>query len=175
MKSSKARATTTSDDSEREQLSLEQAGSHLLEECRTIVPGVQAVFGFQLVAVFSQGFVQRLSPGEQQLHLGAIALVVVAMGLVMAPAALHRQLEPLAISRQFLRVASRLLMGSMVPLALGVTADIYLVARVILNTRGMAAALAIVMLAVLASLWFVRPRSLAIRRFVGGKGVDAPP
>ena len=37
----------------RQELSLDAAASHLLEECRTVVPGMQALFGFQLIAVFS--------------------------------------------------------------------------------------------------------------------------
>jgi hypothetical protein len=27
---------------------------HVLEECRTVVPGMQALFGFQFIAVFSE-------------------------------------------------------------------------------------------------------------------------
>jgi hypothetical protein len=153
-----------------EQLSLEQAATHLLEECRTIVPGIQAVFGFQLIAVFNAGFGQLLSSVEQRLHLGAIALVVVAMALVMGPAALHRQAEPRSVSQHFLRVSSRLLMWSMAPLALGVSVDVYLVGRVILAARGGAAALAGVLLAVLVTLWFVLPRSRKLQRLAGGRG-----
>jgi hypothetical protein len=152
-----------------ERLSLEQAASHLLEECRTIVPGVQAVFGFQLIAVFNTGFGQRLSGGEQRLHLGAVALVIVAMGLVMGPAALHRQAEPRSVSERFLRVSSRLLMWSMVPLALGISLDVYLVAHVILADTGEAVALAGVLLVVLGTLWFVLPRSRRLQRLAGGR------
>jgi high-affinity Fe2+/Pb2+ permease len=151
-----------------ERLSLEQAASHLLEECRTIVPGVQAVFGFQLIAVFNTGFGQRLSGGEQRLHLSAIALVIIAMALVMGPAALHRQAEPRSVSERFLRVSSRLLMWSMVPLAIGVSLDVYLVARVILADRGEAVALAGALLVVLGTLWFVLPRSRRLQRLAGG-------
>jgi len=146
-----------------ERLSLDTAASHLLEECRTIVPGVQAVFGFQLVAVFSQGFDRHLSRAEQRLHLGALALVVIAMALVMAPAALHRQAEPRTVSGRFLTVASRMLLLSLVPLALGVCLDVYLVARVILDANGWAAALAALLLAVLGVLWYLLPRRLAAR------------
>ena len=35
--------------------------SHLLEECRMVLPGIQALFGFQLVAVFNQAFWEKLS------------------------------------------------------------------------------------------------------------------
>ena len=146
-----------------ERLSLEQATSHLLEECRTIVPGVQAVFGFQLVAVFSQGFDRHLSGSEQRLHLGALALVVVAMALVMAPAALHRQAEPRTASGRFLRVGSRLVLWSLVPLSLGLCLDVYLVARIILHAPGWAAALAASLLAALGAFWYAVPHYLASR------------
>ena len=146
-----------------ERLSLDTAVSHLLEECRTIVPGVQAVFGFQLVAVFSQGFDRHLSGSEQRLHLGALALIVVAMALVMAPAALHRLAEPRTVSGRFLRVASRMLLLSLVPLALGICLDVYLVARVILEANGWSAALAAVLCATLGTLWYALPRHLAHR------------
>ena len=156
-----------------ERLSHDTAVSHLLEECRTIVPGVQAVFGFQLVAVFSQGFDRHLSGAEQRLHLGALALVVVAMALVMAPAALHRQAEPRTVSGHFLRVASRMLLLSLAPLALGVCLDVYLVARVILGATGGAAALAAGLCAALGLLWYAVPRHLAHRWALLGDGGDS--
>ncbi|MDQ2943358.1 MAG: hypothetical protein M3R21_06785 [Candidatus Dormibacteraeota bacterium] len=43
--------------------------THLLNEGRMVLPGIQALFGFQLIAVFNQTFSQRLSPAEQYLHL----------------------------------------------------------------------------------------------------------
>ena len=58
-----------------EKLELEDALTHLLEECRMVLPGVQALFGFQLIAVFSDGFFLRLAYPEQCLHLFALASV----------------------------------------------------------------------------------------------------
>src|SRR5438445_33623 len=55
-----------------EDLSLDAAASHLLEECRMVLPGIQALFGFQLIAVFNQGFGEKLSHGAQ---LDGIVLV----------------------------------------------------------------------------------------------------
>ena len=46
------------------------------------------------------------------LHLAAILLVTTAIALVMAPAALHRQSEPMSVSRQFITTSSRLIMAS---------------------------------------------------------------
>ena len=76
---------------EREAVSLSQAAEYLLEEARMVLPGLQALFGFQLIAVFSTRFADDLTPAEQRLHLLAILLVVVAIALIMTPAAYHRQ------------------------------------------------------------------------------------
>jgi len=143
---------------EREEISLNDATSHVLEECRTVVPGMQALFGFQLIAVFSSAFGEQLSSMERILHLIAIVLVTIAIALVMTPAALHNQTEPLAVSSRFIRISSRLLMASMAPLALGLCLDIYLVARVIVGTRGVAATVAASLLGVFIVLWVLLPR-----------------
>jgi len=82
-----------------------------------VLPGIQALFGFQLIAVFSQSFDQKLSGAEQRLHLLAIGLVAVAIALVMAPAAYHRQAAPRHVSNAFIDVSTRLLLCSMLPLA----------------------------------------------------------
>lgn len=143
---------------EREELSLNDAASHVLEECRTVVPGMQALFGFQLIAVFNPGFRDLLPPAERLLHLAAIVLVAIAIALVMAPAALHRQTEPLAVSRRFIDISSRLLMASMAPLTAGLCLDVYVVARTIVDTRAVAAIIAVGLLGVFIALWVVLPR-----------------
>jgi hypothetical protein len=145
-------------------LSLEDAASHLLEECRMVLPGIQGLFGFQLIAVFSQPFASRLSGFEQRLHLGAIVLVVLSIALVMAPAALHRQREPRSVSEHFLAVSSRLLLWSMPPLALGIALDVFLVSRVILHSSSGALAVAGVLFAVYLLLWYGLPRRRVMRR-----------
>jgi hypothetical protein len=154
---------------EKEKLSLNDAASHLLEECRTVVPGMQALFGFQLIAVFSATYSERLSVAEQRLHIAAIALVVVAIALLMAPAALHRHTEPMAISTRFINVSSRLLMWSMVPLVIGMCIDIYLVARVSLSDRFAAALLAAALFGTFVLLWAVLPWSRALQDVLGAK------
>jgi hypothetical protein len=147
---------------ERQELSLNDAATHVLEECRTVVPGMQALFGFQLIAVFSATFEAQLSPTERVLHLVAIVLVTIAIVLVMAPAALHRQTEPMAVSQRFIEISSRLLMASMAPLALGICLDVYLIARIIAGSRGVAGIVAAFLLGVFLVFWLLLPR--AVRR-----------
>jgi hypothetical protein len=84
----------------KEKVSLDSAAKHILEECRMVLPGIQALFGFQLIAVFNEGFGEKLSKGEQALHLVAILLVTAAIALVMAPAAVHRQTAQREVSER---------------------------------------------------------------------------
>src|SRR5437016_998681 len=85
------------DAEETQKLSLAEAAQYLLDECRMVLPGIQALFGFQLIAVFSPGFAQQLTHDKQCLHLLAITLVALAVAMVMTPAAYHRQ-DPREIS-----------------------------------------------------------------------------
>jgi uncharacterized protein DUF6328 len=139
------------------ELSPAEAAEYLLEECRMVLPGIQALFGFQLIAVFSAGFSERLSPGTQRLHLAACALVVSAIALIMTPAAYHRQRGAHQIRSEFVTLSSRLLLASMIPLAVAICLEFYVVASVIIEpgwARGLAAALGLLF----AGLWLVLPR-----------------
>src|SRR5438477_4134793 len=98
-----------------EQVTLDKAAQHMLEECRMVLPGIQALFGFQLIAVFNQGFGEKLSEPQQVMRLGAIILVALAIGRVMAPAAVPRQSEPREVSERFVWLSSNLLLASMYP------------------------------------------------------------
>ncbi len=155
-----------SENDEIQRLSLNDVTSHVLEECRTVVPGMQALFGFQLISVFSTEFRRLLSPGERVLHLAAIVLVTIAIVLVMAPAALHRQTEPRTVSVRFISISSRLLMASMAPLAVGICLDVYIVARLTVDSGPAAGAIALVLLCVFLLFWLVLPR--VIRNRSGG-------
>jgi hypothetical protein len=148
---------------QRQELSLNEAATHVLEECRTVVPGMQALFGFQLIAVFSATFEQQLSPLERVLHLAAIVLVTIAIVLVMAPAALHRQTEPMAISQRFIDISSRLLMASMAPLAVGICLDVYVIARLIARSRGVAGVVAAFLFGIFLAFWVLMPRAVRHR------------
>jgi hypothetical protein len=140
----------------KEPLSLDSAASHLLEECRMVLPGIQALFGFQLIAVFNEGFTKRLSGAEQHLHLAALLLVTAAIVFVMAPAAIHRMTSQREVSERFVWLASRLMLAGMVPLLVGLCIDIYLVSAAI---AGDLLAFAAASLAFLfgAAFWFLLP------------------
>jgi cytochrome bd-type quinol oxidase subunit 2 len=138
--------------------SIKDALQQTLEEARMVLPGVQALFGFQLIAVFNEGFARDLSEAEQLLHLAAIVLVTIAIALVMTPAAYHRQVEPRGASASFVRLASRLISGAMMPLALGLALDLHLVARLVSGSPTVGATIAGIALALFLVLWFAFPQ-----------------
>lgn len=143
--------------------------THLLEECRMVLPGIQALFGFQLIAVFNSNFLELMSFYEQVLHLGAIGLVAIAVALVMAPAAYHRQAYRKESNDDFIAVATRLLLWSMFPLMLGICVDFYLIARLILGSALLSLLLSVLLGMVFIVLWFFLPRRVRLRRAVLGK------
>jgi hypothetical protein len=148
---------------QKEQLPLSKAAQLLLEECRMVLPGIQALFGFQLIAVFSQTFGEKLSITEQHLHFTAVTLVVIAIALIMTPAAFHRQVGVTEITDTFLRLSTRLVLWSMWPLMLGVCIDFYLIGRVLVGGT-LAPWLATALFVVFVLLWFVLPRVAALQQ-----------
>jgi hypothetical protein len=139
-----------------EGIGLDEAATHLLEECRMVLPGIQALFGFQLMVVFNDGFA-KLSAGAQALHLVAILLVSIAVAIVMAPAAVHRCTQQRAVSERFIWLSSRLLRASMLPLALALCLDLDLIAARILDSVAGGIAVALALAAVFLALWVALP------------------
>ena len=140
-----------------EKIKLDAAASHILEECRMVLPGIQALFGFQMIAVFNDEFSERLSHPEQLVHLAAIVLTVLATALVMTPAALHRQAEPQEVSERFVWLASNMVLASLFPLAIAVGLDAYVVSSLILKNDALATVVALALLLVFAALWLFVP------------------
>jgi uncharacterized membrane protein len=149
---------------EKETIPLSEAVTHLLEECRMVLPGVQALFGFQLIAVFNSTFRERLTSTEQTIHLVAIGLVAMSVALVMAPAAYHRQTNPEEANESFIELATYLLLGSMFPLMVGITLDFYLIARLILENNNLSFLLSLALLIWFFTFWFLLPRFRKFRR-----------
>jgi hypothetical protein len=143
--------------------SLEDQAKQVVEEARMVLPGIQALFGFQLIAVFNQRFAE-LPPSEQYMHLVALTLIGVSVALIMTPAAYHRQAEPGQVSRYFVELASRVLALAMMMLAFGICLDIYIVARSTLMNSQTSAAIAGSLLTVYLGAWFVFPRLKIWRR-----------
>lgn len=149
---------------EREPLS--DSVSHLLEECRMVLPGIQALFGFQLIAVFNQVFWDRLEAPDRLCHFAATALVAFSIVLVMTPAAYHRQAEPEAVSRNFVILSTRLLFWSMFPLMMAILIEFYVISRLIFASVVTGASLALLLGLAFVVFWFALPRRPDLQRII---------
>jgi hypothetical protein len=126
-----------------------------------VLPGIQALFGFQLIAVFNQRFSSDLDSGQQLVHLAALFLVAISVATIMTPAAYHRQAERGRISQRFVRLASRLVALAMLPLAAGMSMDLFVVASMITRHGSISAALAGLLICGLIGAWLAFPLSAA--------------
>jgi hypothetical protein len=141
----------------------------LLTEARVIIPGGQALLGFQFVATLTDAFAAL--PGSVQLvHAVALCLVALAVMLLMTPAALHRIAYGGEDDLQFFRIGSRFVTTAAAPLALGISADVYVVFAKITG-NGPAAFMAGSLSAVsVLGLWYLYPlwKRQSIRRVQNG-------
>ncbi len=127
-----------------------------LEEARTVLPGVQAIFGFQLIAVFNKPFYD-LSYSDQVIHLAALCLSVLSGCLLMAPAAYHRIAEKDAVSEDLLNYSGRTLCAAMLPLALSISMDIYVIAKLVTQETLVSVLLGLFTLLIANYFWFFIP------------------
>lgn len=152
-----------------ENLAPSKAAPLVVDEARMLLPGIQALFGFQLIAVFNQTFSQILSPFEQRLHLLAIALIVLTSIILITPAAYHRQMEIQDVTEDFIHLATKLILASMVPLALSICLDFYLISRIILDSTNWPIIFSVGMFLLFLLFWFGLPRSGILHRALGRK------
>lgn len=151
------------------ELPLDKAASLVLDESRMILPGIQALFGFQLIVVFSTTFTEKLNVFEQRFHLIAILLVVLATMIILTQAMFHRQTSEKEVAEEFIRIVSRLLLISMFPIVASMSIEFYLISRVIHNNFPLALLFTLIVLSLFLLLWLGLPRIEALRRLLAGK------
>jgi hypothetical protein len=144
-----------------QRVSMKDEMSNVLEEARMVIPGVQALFGFQTMAVFNQRF-QDLPPSGVAAYLVGLGLLALSIALLMAPAAYHRIAERGCVSRRMINIASRFITAGLAPLMIGLSLDVYVVVLAAIGDTRLALYRAIVSPVLFALLWFAFP--LAMRR-----------
>jgi uncharacterized protein DUF6328 len=136
--------------------SLKSKIEQMLTEARVIIPGGQALLGFQLIATLTKAF-NELPDLFKYVHCAALCAVALAVILLMTPAALHRLGYQGEDDPEFFDIGSRLVIAASIPLAIGISGD---VAVVFFKTTGdtiiALGAAAIALLALLA-FWLAYP------------------
>jgi len=137
---------------------LDRQVSRAEQEARMVLPGIQALFGFQLIAVFNNAFFEKITTSERILHLLAICMTAVSAMLIMTPAAYHRQSEKGFISSYFVFMSSHFIRYSMIALSLSISLEVDIIARLILRTDNIHHIIALILFMTYISMWFVFPK-----------------
>jgi PncC family amidohydrolase len=128
----------------------------MLTEARVIIPGAQALLGFQLTVTLTRAFEQI--PFESKLaHAAALCCIALSVILLMAPAALHRISFAGEDSADFLKVGSVFIVAAPLPLALGIALDTYVAIAQALESNLAATSVAGTTAIVLTLLWYAYP------------------
>jgi hypothetical protein len=130
---------------------------NIIEEARCILPGLQAVFGFQSIAVFNDRFTD-LQVYAQVCHLVGLGLMVIAMGMLMTPAVYYRAKHGYATSRM-VRASRKSIRGALMPLAVGLSLDMLTVMSLATDRLSLSVAAAVATLLLFVGLWYLLPRS----------------
>ena len=157
----KERQMTAMQRDDSEKMPLHSKIEQMLTEARVVLPGAQALLGFQLAIILTQAF-EKLPPTSRAMHAVSLGLVALTVILLMAPAAYHRIVYAGEDAPEFHKTGSILVTAATVPLALGMSADLFVVMAKIAGS-GAAALIAALALAGFVGLWHVYP---AVRRGV---------
>ncbi len=140
---------------------------NVLAEARMVLPGAQALLGFQLAMMFVEEF-DKLPERIKYIHMGGLAAIGVSMVLLMTPAAYHRIVESGEDSESFHRLASGLVLAAMAFLALGIATDFLVVVDKVSGSIAWGIIAGGIVLVLFYGLWF--GYSLYCRQRMGKAG-----
>ncbi len=128
----------------------------VLTEARVVLPGVQALLGFQLATTLMDGF-DKLPQSSKYIHLISLMLIGLCVILLMTPAAYHRIFERGEDTESFHRLASGLLVLVMIPMPLGICGDLFVVLRKVTSSISISISFGLLTLACFYGVWFGLP------------------
>lgn len=148
-----ARSEESMGDEDEGGASLKDKVSQVLTEARVVLPGAQALLGFQFISFLMTGF-EKLEETAKYVHVASLCLMGLSVVLLMTPAAYHRIVEEGEDTEHFHRTASRLLVAAMIPLALGICGDFFIIVQKVTKSSTTGVVAALLMLALFYGLWF---------------------
>jgi hypothetical protein len=152
------RTVTVMDKKQTDGDALNEEMRNIIEECRVILPGIQALFGFQTIAVFNQRFVE-LPEYAKDCHLIGLGMVIIAVALVMTPAVYYRYVGRDHVSQRMIGLSSLMIRAALFPLACGLGLDIFTVILTATDRPVWSVVGAGFAFVFLIALWFVFPIS----------------
>jgi hypothetical protein len=156
------RMITRGQSNERTDTPLDVKIEQLLTEARVVLPGAQALFGFQLAIVLTRAF-EQLPKASIVIHAASLFLVALAVMMLMAPAPYHRIVYGGEDTADMYRVGSALVTGATLPLGLGLAGDVYVVIAKISGSFAIGAFTGGLIFVLLTGLWYLYPTIVACR------------
>lgn len=104
--------------------------NEILQEIRIVLPGTQALLGFQFIAFFNASF-KELSPALQNYHLINLLLTTFSTILLITPVAYQEIGEKGRISERWLRFTSKVITLAMICLLMGLAGDIFVASNLL--------------------------------------------
>ena len=133
---------------------LQKDADQVLQGIRIVLPGTQALIGFQFIAFFNPVF-QSLSTNLKMLHFTTLMLAILCSIFLIAPVAFQQIGEGGSATGKLLKFSRKMLAIAMAFLLFAVTGDIYVAARTIGISNSYAVLYATAAFVTGVSLWYV--------------------
>lgn len=147
---------------------LDQRISQMMTEARIVLPGVQALLGFQFAAYLTEAF-DKLPPASKLAHTASLLFLLVAMILLMTPAPFHRLAERGEMTPRLDRVGVAFVLSALIPLALGLGGDAFVVLAKVSGRAPVAGAIALSSVIAALLVWFGWPLAMRTNRDRGAQ------
>ena len=144
----------TMPESERKrESSLTEKIKEALIEARMVLPGAQALLGFQFIIVLMDRFT-HIPKSSQYIHFASLCATALSTIILIMPAAYHRIVYHGEDSEEFHRAAGRMLLTAMVFIGLGTCGDFLVVCRIVTKSFVTSIVLSLELLGFFYGLWF---------------------
>ena len=145
-----------------EKMPLHDRIEQMLTEARILLPGAQALLGFQFAVMLTNAFDAVPEPAKI-VHIVGLLMIAFAVILLITPAAIHRISFGGEDTEVFYRIGSGFVIAASGPLGLGIACDVYVVVSRAAQSPSLGIAATTLVMSGLAALWWVIPIVLRAR------------
>ena len=138
------------------EIGLHERIDQMLTEARVVLPGAQALLGFQFAVTMTETFAE-LSDAERIIHFISLCSIAIAIMLLLTPAAIHRLTFAGRDALRFHTLGSLLVTVALAPILIGVATDFYVATMAIFHNRILSAVSAALVAICLGGLWYAVP------------------
>lgn len=114
----------------QKQNDLKKDADQVLQGIRIVLPGTQALMGFQFIAFFNPAF-QNFSPNLKTMHFITLLFTITCSILLIAPVAFQQIGEGGNATHNFLSFTRKQLTAAMAFLLLSISGEVYIAGRII--------------------------------------------